>query len=124
RERQSAELLRRGVEDRRLRDRRTARVAAADGGRRADGGRLAPLEAAKGVRRVSRGGAGTGPAAAAVRRAGGRVRADRPLGGTRWRRARARGAEDHLPLARDRQPRRRRVRRAGNAGDRWLGRGG
>src|SRR5205823_2888894 len=124
RERQSAQLLRRGLEDRRLRDRRAARLAAAHGGGRADGGGLARLEAAQGVRRVSRGGPGGRPAATVVRGAGRGMRPDRAAGGARRRCARAGGAADHLPLARDRQPRGWRLRRAGDAGDRWLGRSG
>src|SRR5205807_1424807 len=117
RERQSAQLLRRGLEDRRLRDRRAAGLAAADGGRRADGGGLARLEAAQGVRRVSRGGPGARPAAPAVWRAGRGMCPDRAPGGAGRRCARARGAADHLSLARHRQSRGRRVRPAAAGSD-------
>ena len=52
RERQPAELLRRRVEDRRVRDRGAARVALPHGGHRTDGRRVARDQAAKGVQRV------------------------------------------------------------------------
>ena len=77
RQHQPPGLLRRGLEDDGLRDRRAARLAAADGGGGADGGRLAAHEAGEGIPRVSGGRPGVGPDAAALRRAGVGLRADR-----------------------------------------------
>ena len=57
RQHQPARLLRRRLEDDGVRDRRAARLAPADGGGGADGGRLAADQAGEGVPRVRRGGA-------------------------------------------------------------------
>src|SRR5205807_1997096 len=108
---QPALLLRGRVEDPRLRDRGAARMAAPDGGGGADGGRLARHPATQRIRGVPRGGPGPRRRAAAVWRAGGRVRTDRPASGARRHAARARSPQHHLPLARDRQPCGRPVRR-------------
>ena len=110
RERRPARLLRRGLEDARVRDRRAARLAAP--GRRRLPGRLrsAVLEAGKGIRRVRRARARRGSAAAArsaprrrdAIRSRRRYREERPVTPVRPQTA--------GQLARDRQPRRRRPR--------------
>jgi len=92
--------------------------AAADGGRRADGGRLAPLQLRKGFGEFLEAGLVQGrPPRLYGAQAAGCAPIVRLV--ERGARDRARDPADHLPLARDRQSRGRRVRRAGDAGDRW-----
>ena len=63
RQREPPPVLRRGVEELRLRDRRAARLAAAGARGRPDGGRLAGDQGRQGVRRVREAGPGPGPRA-------------------------------------------------------------
>src|SRR5207244_1344822 len=124
RQRQPAWLLRRRLEDGRLRDHGAARVAAADGGRRSDGRGLARHQATQGIRGVSGRRVGPRGPAAALRRAAERMRADRATGGARWDADRARSPGHDLSLARDRQSGGRTLRRPRAARVGWLGRGG
>ena len=78
RQRRAALLLRRGLEDGRLRDRRAARLAAPDGGRLPDRLGRALLEGAPGLRRAARARARRRRRSAPLRRAGGRLRARSP----------------------------------------------
>ena len=116
RQRRAAHVLRRGLEDARLRDRRAARLARRRRRRRRpDRLRGALLPRAPRLRRAPRPRAGRGRPAAAVRRPGGGLLA----GSDGLRRGAARrpgAAGDRRALARHRQPGRRRRRRGRGAG--------
>ncbi len=124
RQHQPAAVLRRGLQDPRLRDRRVARLAHAGRHRRPGrvGGDVHPRRAwLRGARRA---GAGRAPADPVRRRPGGRLRPGRDgLGGRHRRHHAGPRARHDRPLAGDRQPRRRPLRRRGRARERRLDRG-
>ena len=120
RQRQPAPLLRRGLEDARLRDRRAARLGAARPGRLPDRLGLAVHEDRPGLPGVARPRPRRGRAAGLQRRPGRRAAA-------RWRRLRRRlgrlpaaAAGDDRQEPRDRQPRRRLLRARAGAPHRRL----
>ena len=87
RQREPAAVLRRGIEELRLRDRRAARLAAAGARRGADGGRLAGHQDRQGVRRVREAGAGRGARRASRASTARRRPAARPSSTWCWRTA-------------------------------------
>ena len=123
RQHQPARLLRRGLQDRRLRDLRAARLAHADRGGGAHGGRLAGDQAGEGVRRVRQGRAGV-----RARRPG--STAPRPTGARRscgWWKSGGEQIEPVIPntIARSiaiGNPADGRFAAAGDPRHRWLGR--
>ena len=107
-------VLRRGLEDARVRDRRAARLGAAGCGRRTDRVGRDVLEGAPGLQRAPRARPRRRDDTASDRRPGGRLLAGRDR--VRRRREGEAGAPEHdRALARDRQPRRRRARRRDGA---------
>ena len=111
RQRQPAALLRRGLEDARVRDRRAARLGAAGPRRRADRLRLAVHEGrARLPRSSSTPGCSTGEVPALQRRAGARLLAGRDRVRSRHRRLPPGQAGHDRQVAGDRQPGRRPVR--------------
>ena len=117
RQRQPPLVLRRGLEDDRLRDRRAARLARARRRRDPDRLRCAVPQGRAGLRGPAGARARRRPRAASGRRPGGRLRAGRD------RLPRGRAREARAPrldraLARDRQPRGRRLRRRDGAATR------
>ena len=85
RQHQPAAVLRRRLEDGRLRNRRAARLAPARQHRRAHGRRLADHQDSQVVRRADRAGTGAGKEREILRRAGHRLLADLPRGERRAR---------------------------------------
>ena len=118
RQREPALVLRGGIEDARLRDRRAARLG--DAGRGCDPDRVggAVPQGRAGLRRARRARARRRHDAGADRRAGGRVRSGRDRV-PRQHARRSRSPGQHRPLARDREPGRRRLRGCDCALQRW-----
>ena len=126
RERERAHVLRRGLEDARVRDRRAARLGDARPRRRADGERFAAHEDPQGLRRAAQGRA----ARRASRRCGcparrrSAARRSRRRGSSEHRQHQAGEAGHDRQVARDRQPGRRLLRARRRAPDRRRVRGG
>ena len=110
RQRQRPAVLRRGVQDARLRGRRATRLAAARPGRGADGVGLAADQDAQGVQGTGRGRPRPGVGVAGVRCAVGGLLADRDGVRQRLGRGAAGQADRHRQVAEHRQPGRRAVR--------------
>src|SRR5664280_2173165 len=123
RQRQPAPVLRRGVQDARLRGRRATRLAAARAGRGPDGLRVVADQGGQGVRRVRHAGAGRALAVRRLRRPGQWLCAD--LGGVpgRARRGDPGAARDDRKVAGNWQPSGWRVRAGLRAPDRRCGGG-
>jgi hypothetical protein len=124
RQRQPARILRRRIEDDGIRDRRAAGVAAADGGDRADGRRIACDQVAQGIRRIHSRRACARRVAEDVWSASLGVRADRATRRTRRRADHSRNSQYDRSIDRDRQSGRRAVRVEGDPVDWRLGCGG
>ncbi|CAA9292035.1 MAG: Threonine synthase, partial [uncultured Corynebacteriales bacterium] len=122
RQRQRPAVLRRGLQDPRLRGGRAAGLAAAAAGRRADGLRVAADQDRQGVRRADLARAGGG-GVAGVRGAVRRLRADLDRLRARPGRRRAGEADRDRQVAEHRQPGRRAVRAGCGAADRRGDRG-